>query len=650
MNVVASASVQLTWDNPITGWSLVPSVSSVKYDRTAKTYTPNKIGISVLRHTGGETVSVAPNSEGLSLSMMLMKPDGTVAFPLNPSADRTEWTVTSLYRQEAAYIEAKLSVDGTEVDRKTIAVMVDGVDGADGEPGNDGEDALSLIVSSDSVTFRENGVQQTQYLTMQLFRGSQPVAYGGTDGWTCTRPVAPANIVMGTTADGTSVTHEIQYSGVGAVQTSLPFVIYLGTQRLFEREITVMTVSDGKDGKRGPALRGPLLWEDCADGFQFFSGAEGEQFLDVVLHNEHFYSCKQSHTKASTREPMTEGGDAYWQAAASFDFVATKLLLAKMAIIKNLGAEAIVMKDADGNIVFEAKDGAVTCNTGQFNGITAKDAQMIDAQIQSGRIGNLAIQGNEICGYDADGNKVVSVGVGELPSPAEALPQKAVKLTEATTSTAEAAANITHGAIDTATATKLATIIEGSTADATKNPAKLQMSLKFTLAAPMRKLTFGGLRYEIANKVNVTISSQYTEGTLKLYKVGGSVPLATATFLESALDYELTPPRGSDSFAAGDYRSDLELTVNATPLAADHQWQSNVYIHLGGGIVGTLVANEGNVKCLHLTGKGMLSIGSATNYMLHSFTEGFEARFGNAGIQCGADGLRKFDGTEWVDL
>ena len=74
----------------------------------------------------------------------------------------------------------------------------------------------------------------------------------------------------------------------------------------------------------------------------------------------------------------------HWRVFAYFEMVATRILLAEYALVKNLGVEVIEMKDADGNILFQAKDGTVTCNTGNFNNIN----------VQSGRIAGFKIAGN----------------------------------------------------------------------------------------------------------------------------------------------------------------------------------------------------------------------------------------------------------------
>lgn len=128
---------------------------------------------------------------------------------------------------------------------------------------------------------------------------------------------------------------------------------------------------DGAKGERGPALRGPQAWSDCAVGYVFQSGASGEEYKDVVLYGGYYYSCIKSHTKTASNYPIsaTDTNSGLWQLADPVEIVATKILLAQYALVKNLGVETIDMKDADGNIIFQAKDGNVTCNSGTFSNI-----------------------------------------------------------------------------------------------------------------------------------------------------------------------------------------------------------------------------------------------------------------------------------------
>ncbi len=132
----------------------------------------------------------------------------------------------------------------------------------------------------------------------------------------------------------------------------------------------------GEKGEKGAALRGPQAWADCAVGYAFKQGAVGESWLDVVLYNNYYYRCRKSHTKTASNYPgsSTAESQGLWELGDAIGLVATKILLASYALVENLGVEAIDMKDGSGNILFQAKDGNVTCKTGTFNGITVTDA------------------------------------------------------------------------------------------------------------------------------------------------------------------------------------------------------------------------------------------------------------------------------------
>jgi len=152
----------------------------------------------------------------------------------------------------------------------------------------------------------------------------------------------------------------------------------------------VKFIRKGDDGERGPALRGPQAWSDCATGYGFQSGAKDEAWKDVVLYGDNYYSCVRSHTKTANNYPgsTADQSNQYWQLGDKIELVATKILLASYALVKNLGVECIDMRDAAGNILFQAKGGNVTCKTGTFDGITVRNAE-----IESGHIAGFKVSG-----------------------------------------------------------------------------------------------------------------------------------------------------------------------------------------------------------------------------------------------------------------
>lgn len=175
--------------------------------------------------------------------------------------------------------------------------------------------------------------------------------------------VGDTMVINGTVSDKQRITISL-YAKVTAIDTNRTIIT---AQSLYY----IASGENGDKGERGPALRGPQAWSDCAVGYVFQSGASGEEYKDIVLYGNNYYSCIKSHTKTASNNPgsATDTNSGLWKLADKLEIVATKILLAQYALVKNLGVEAIDMKDADGNIIFQAKDGNVTCNSGTFKNI-----------------------------------------------------------------------------------------------------------------------------------------------------------------------------------------------------------------------------------------------------------------------------------------
>lgn len=129
-----------------------------------------------------------------------------------------------------------------------------------------------------------------------------------------------------------------------------------------------------RTGNTGPAMRGPQAWSDCAVGYEFQAGGDTDEWKDVVLYDGNYYTCIKTHTKAANNYPLStlDTANGYWKLGDKIELVATKILLATYALVENLGVTAIDMKDADGNILFQAKDGNVVCKTGTFENVRIK--------------------------------------------------------------------------------------------------------------------------------------------------------------------------------------------------------------------------------------------------------------------------------------
>ena len=138
------------------------------------------------------------------------------------------------------------------------------------------------------------------------------------------------------------------------------------------RTQVVKFIRKGEQGDKGATMRGPQMWKDCAAGYAFQSGGTGEDWKDVVIYNDNYYSCVTAHTKTASNYPGStdDVNNHYWQLSDKIEIVAANILLATYALIKNLGVEALEMTDSSGNTVVQIKDGNVVCNTGTFENVT----------------------------------------------------------------------------------------------------------------------------------------------------------------------------------------------------------------------------------------------------------------------------------------
>lgn len=258
--------------------------------------------------------------------------------------------------------------------------------GENGEDGNNGIDAITIDISPENILHKKATTKSTYKVNIKVYRGDTALSYGD-DGFSCS---GLATMVSGFSykgsLSGNVYTYDISIEANKAPNTSIRVTIKVGN-KTFTRNIKINTVADGQTGAkgdRGPALRGPQAWSDCAVGYVFQSGASGEEYKDIVLYGNNYYSCIKSHTKTGkeTGANNTLSTD-YWKLADKLEIVATKILLAQYALVKNLGVEAIDMKDADDNIIFQAKDGEVTCNKGTFNNITVKGNSTFEGSVKA---------------------------------------------------------------------------------------------------------------------------------------------------------------------------------------------------------------------------------------------------------------------------
>lgn len=257
--------------------------------------------------------------------------------------------------------------------------------GENGKDGNDGIDAITIDITPPIILHKKTATNTSYAVTIKVFEGTKQLISSNGSGSSFKCNVDTSNFptgLKGNTVADTNVYTLILVAEANSNPSKDIAISIVCRGVTHKRTVSFKTVADGQPGAkgdRGPALRGPQAWSDCAVGYMFQSGASGEEYKDVVLYGGYYYSCIKSHTKTASNYPKsaTDANSGLWQLADPVEMVATKILLAQYALVKNLGVEAIDMKDANGNIIFQAKDGNVTCNSGTFTNGTFTNVKVI---------------------------------------------------------------------------------------------------------------------------------------------------------------------------------------------------------------------------------------------------------------------------------
>lgn len=257
--------------------------------------------------------------------------------------------------------------------------------------GENGEDAITIDITPPIILHKKTATNTSYAVTIKVFEGTKQLISSNGSGSSFKCNVDTSNFptgLKGNTVAGTNVYTLILVVEANSNPSKDIAISIVCRGVTHKRTVSFKTVADGQPGAkgdRGPALRGPQAWSDCAVGYVFQSGASGEEYKDLVLYGGYYYSCIKSHTKTASNNPgsATDTNSGLWKLADKFEMVATKILLAQYALVKNLGVEAIEMKDANGNIIFQAKDGNVTCNSGTFKNITVKGNSSFEGSVKA---------------------------------------------------------------------------------------------------------------------------------------------------------------------------------------------------------------------------------------------------------------------------
>lgn len=244
--------------------------------------------------------------------------------------------------------------------------------------GEDGKDAVSIYVDPPTIVHKKAATKTTYSIGFKVKDGANYVTgVSANNVFTCSlQTTLPSGISYSyKTLQNDRISCVFVVDANAVVNVDLSFIVtYKGID--YNCTVPFKTVADGQTGgkgDRGPALRGPQMWDDCAVGYVFQQGAEGEDFKDVVMYNNNYYSCIMTHAK-ETGETTSDGTltAKYWKLADKFEIIATKILLAQLSFIENLGVDNIIITSqgkGKGDILLKADKNGIVCNSGTFNSI-----------------------------------------------------------------------------------------------------------------------------------------------------------------------------------------------------------------------------------------------------------------------------------------
>lgn len=120
----------------------------------------------------------------------------------------------------------------------------------------------------------------------------------------------------------------------------------------------VQYIKKGLRGIRGAMPRGPQEWESLEAGYTLYCGDDSEEVTDIVYYktNKQYYTCIKTHAKSSSILPTNT---SYFRLSQTWELIVAKAVL----------ADAVIMMDSSGKVIFRAEGGVVECETGIFENV-----------------------------------------------------------------------------------------------------------------------------------------------------------------------------------------------------------------------------------------------------------------------------------------
>ena len=539
MNELATASVQLVWEkDPATFWTLVPSADNVSR-RADGSVSPSVVSVDVVKTTGSEQERVK---------------HGILRFSRNDYALEEELPVSASGTSNGVNIGSSSSVTFRLYDTNGRTLLANRripvVD--DGQPGADSV-TWTLVPSVTAVKYDTmTGAYSPVALSCRLFRH---------EGDAVTEIDSPSGhgLAMWFYVDS----NRAQYVPGMSMQLVYPvrpsrfaFSVTKGTAEVARADIPVVT--------NGPYVPFPRLWDEYPDDYVFMQGKDGEGRRDLVLARDgssgrlYACACKLTHVKNAAYPPLPAGGPGkdHWVTGEQQKFIATELLLAELAYVRNLMAEYVQMRDAEGNVLFEVYNGNVVARTGTFENVRVSGS--VSAGDPHGKRVLLDPDGKAVRIYDADGSECARLDGSSyayesvMPAAGQTLPApdgKAVSMSAAASPTTAATDTRVVMARSASTATGIGSVRITVSADVSMPPDASPRAAGSEMTPVMLKTAY----------VYCTVATYDVKGTL----LDSSRLLVTACAMNADGSYSGSATR-TYTVAVPEGRHEISFELQAT--------------------------------------------------------------------------------------
>ncbi len=446
-------------------------------------------------------------------------------------------------------------------------------------------------------------------------------------------------------------------NAVTVVDGDIAVEFYLYRNDVLVDTLTIPVVDSGKPGERGRNGRLPVPYGEYDPAISYTAT---DLVAPFVLQEGEYYVMNKSETVKGVSpkaDYAANGTDATWLHMEFFRAVYAELLMARLGLIGkavfydefmfsqygrkngkevNYSGGYDIPTDAGGlfdpNIVINFLTGALRCRKADITGNINAD---------SGRIGALAIRGNDLVGL-VDGVETVRLGIGNVTDVTAAFETRSHEFTMTSTDRdCTTDVEMTRFGYHSGTARRPGEISENRDDGSYTEDTTLSCKVSFKLDSAVTKVEFG--RFDVGYNTRSGSFRGTAKGTARLYRVSGSTRTKVSEWEleeQSARDHEVS------GLVAGNYEIDISAWLVPAAGTVSEWWGETVFYATAIWVTSGVLSG-GKTE---IARDGFLCYQGETRYLFFSKGKGLEVKFGNHGLKVGANGVQKLVSGTWKDI